>query len=215
MSMTEQDLKQLDQELIDLATEDITTIDQLYEIQTKGAPANVYLPFSHNIYDINLDTRVINGPKMLSVQRDHKSEVIYFKIDRYFDYMDLNNTICIIQYIVPGDKEKIPHIYIVPFFDTVREEGKLIFPWVVGGSATAQSGTLEYAIRFYRIVDGVDNEPPKLVYNLNTLAATTQILVGLEADTEIMKIAYDTPLAPVVDDLIAQFQKNRVYWTII
>jgi hypothetical protein len=69
-----------------------------------NAPSNVFLPYAHNIYDIDLNTRTIRGPSVLSVQRDHKSEIIYFKVDRYFDYMDLSNTVCIIEYIVPGDK---------------------------------------------------------------------------------------------------------------
>jgi hypothetical protein len=100
-----------------------------------------------------LNARTIHGPEFISVQRDHKSHVIYFKVDRYYDYMDLANTICIVEYIVPGDTSRVPHIYIVPFFDTAKfiQEGKMIFPWNVGGAATMAEGTIEYAIRFYKI----------------------------------------------------------------
>ena len=48
------------------------------------------------IYDINLDTRIIDSPKFIGVEKDHAAETIYFKVDRYYDYMDLANTICII-----------------------------------------------------------------------------------------------------------------------
>ena len=76
-------------------------LEQLYDIQSKDAPSNVILPYADKIYDIDLNTRIIHGPELLGAQRDHKSEIIYFKINRYFDYMDLANTICVIEYILP------------------------------------------------------------------------------------------------------------------
>jgi hypothetical protein len=38
----------------------------LYEIQSKKAPSNVMLPYAHNVYDIDLNTRMIYGPEMLA-----------------------------------------------------------------------------------------------------------------------------------------------------
>jgi hypothetical protein len=110
------------------------------EIQFKYPPSNVCLPGANetNTYDIDLNTRIINSPAHISVEKDHKSTVIYFRVDRYFEYMDLANTMCVIEYLVPGDTSKVPYIYIVPFFDTVAEMGKkkMIFPWVVGNPVT-------------------------------------------------------------------------------
>lgn len=204
----------LDKVLSSIGTDEITTLDQLSDIQAKNAPSNVYLPYAHNIYDIDLNSRTIHGPSVLSVQRDHKSEILYFKVDRYFDYMDLANTICLVEYITPGDVQRIPHIYVVPYYDTRKfiKEDKMIFPWAVGGAATAQDGTLEYAIRFYKI-DG-SGEDAKLVYNLNTLPTTSQILRGLESDGEIMKAEYDIPVEHY-EELLAQLNKTKTYWTIL
>lgn len=206
--------KQFDNVLSTIATEKVDTLEQLYELQKQNAPSNVFLPFAHNIYDIDLSTRKINGPEFISARRDHKSEIIYFKIDRYFDYMDLSNTICVIEYIVPGDTKRVPHIYIVPFYDTSKfmSEGKMIFPWSVGGAATSREGTIEYAIRFYRI-DG-EGENRKLVYNLNTLPAKSKILPSIEGDGEILKAEYDIPTEPY-EELIHQVVNNRTYWTIL
>lgn len=206
--------KQFDNVLSTIATEKVDTLEQLYELQKQNAPSNVFLPFAHNIYDIDLSTRKINGPEFISARRDHKSEIIYFKIDRYFDYMDLSNTICVIEYIVPGDTKRVPHIYIVPFYDTSKfvSEGKMIFPWSVGGTATSREGTIEYAIRFYRI-DG-EGENRKLVYNLNTLPAKSKILPSIEGDGEILKAEYDIPAEPY-EELIHQVVNNRTYWTIL
>ena len=137
--------------LADIGTDEISTLDQLVDIQAKYAPSQVYLPFAHNIYEVNLNERQIYGPDVLSVQRDHKSEVLYFKLDRYFDYMDLTNTVCIVEYILPDDKERIPHIYIVPYYDSTKfmKEDKILVPWAVGGAATSKNGILEYALRFF------------------------------------------------------------------
>jgi hypothetical protein len=53
------------------------------------------------VYDIDLDTREITAPKFLGVLKDHSSETIYFRINRFHDFMDLANVACIIQYTTP------------------------------------------------------------------------------------------------------------------
>lgn len=207
-------MDKLENVLSNIATERVTTLDQLYEIQAKSAPSNVFLPFADNIYDIDLKKREIHGPEFISVQRDHKSEVVYFKIDRFCDYMDLANTCCVIEYIVPGDTSRVPHLYAVPFFDTSKflKENKMIFPWNVGGAATSKNGTIEYAIRFFKIDGQGDNK--KLVYNLNLLPTKSKVLQSIEANGEIMKAEYDIPVAKY-EELLYQLTNNRTYWTIV
>ena len=206
--------KQFDNILSSIGTDEVKTLDQLYDLQSRYAPSNVYLPLAENTYEVDLKTRTIYGPEFISTQRDHKAEVIYFKVDRYFDYMDLANTVCIVEYIIPGDTKRVPHIYVVPFYDTTRymDEGKMIFPWSVGGSATLKNGTIEYAIRFFRIEGNGANA--ELVYNLNTLPTKSKILSSLEADTEIMKAEYDIPVEHY-EELIYQMKNNKTYWTIL
>ena len=205
--------EQLNNILTDISNETIKTLDQLYEIQAKNAPSNVFLPFKHNIYDVDLNSRKIDGPAHLSVRRDHRAEVIYFKVDRYFDYMDLSNTVCIIQYLVPN--ERIPRIYIVPYFDTTSyaKENKMIFPWVVGGIATAQEGNVEYSIRFYKVKR--ENDDIKLLYNLSTMPAISKVLENLEGDGEIMNAEYDSYVGAHWEDLINQVKAQQTTWTII
>lgn len=201
--------------LVDFATDDISTLEQLYQAQIHNAPSNVFLPYAHNIYDVDLKTRMIHGPEVISVQRDHRSEVIYFKVDRYIDYMDLANTVCVIAYIIPGDETKVPYLYTVPFYDTAKfqEENKMIFPWQVGGPATINEGKIEYAIRFFKVNDsGTEKE---LVYSLSTLPTTSKILPSLEGDTEIMKAEYDVPIANKYENLVQQIIENKTYWTIL
>ena len=190
----------------------INTLHQLYEIQAKNAPSNVFLPFAHNIYDVDLNTRTIYGPDVLSVRRDHRAEVIYFKLNRYFDYMDLSNTICVIQYLIPN--ETIPRLYVVPFYDTATftKDDKMLIPWVIGGIVTAQEGIIEYSIRFYK-VERIGQDDVKLIYNLSTSPTTSKIIASLEGDGEIMNAAYDTPIAEHWQDLINQVINLQTSWT--
>lgn len=190
-------------------TKEVETLTQLFDIQSKNPPSIVYLPYAHNIYDVNLNTRTIDGPSTLSVQRDHKSEVVYFKLDRYIDYMDLTNTTCLIEYILPNDKDKVPHIYVVPFYDTATciDERKILIPWAIGGAATSQNGKLQYAIRFFKIAE-IDNKL-ELVYNLNTLPASTEVKKGLEVNTDNMDAEYDIPVDKY-ESLIYQLEKRWI-----
>ena len=188
------------------------TLEQLYNIQKESAPSNVYLPYAHNIYDIDIKTRTIHGPEMISVQRDHHSEVIYFKVDRFVDFMDLANTVCVIEYIIPGDTNRIPYLYAVPFYDIQKfaKENKIIFPWNVSGAATLKSGKIEYAIRFFKI----DGSGSKLIYNLNLLPTTSSILSNIEGNNELINAEYDIPVE-AYESLIQQVTNNRTYWTIL
>lgn len=188
------------------------TLEQLYNIQKESAPSNVYLPYAHNIYDVDLKTRTIHGPEMISVQKDHRSEVIYFKVDRFVDFMDLANTVCVIEYIIPGDVKRVPYLYAVPFYDIMKyaSENKMIFPWNVSGAATLKSGKIEYAIRFFKI----DENGGKLIYNLNTLPATSSILSNIEGSSELLNTEYDIPVE-AYESLIWQVKNNKTYWTIL
>lgn len=187
-------------------------LSKLYQIQSNNPPSVALLPEAENPYDIDLVSRTVDSPNMLSVTRDHKAETIYFRIDRYNDYMDLSNTIGIVQYT---NAKGEPHIYTIPFFDIVTEHhnGKMLFPWCIDGAATQTAGVVEYAFRFYR-VDSVDGKL-KFTYNLNILPAKSKVLYGM--DVQELSDKFDVP-ATVADELrqkIALLEKREgVYWDI-
>ena len=54
-------------------------------------PPNILIriPAEEPIYNIDLNTRVVEAPKFLGVEADHEAELIYFMVDRYFDSVDL------------------------------------------------------------------------------------------------------------------------------
>jgi hypothetical protein len=183
-------------------------IKYLSYIQSNNRPAIAVLPSSEKVYNIDLKTRQIETPEYLSVEHDHKSETVYFKVNRFFDYMDLSETTCIVQYITADNKARI---YVVPFYDitSFSKEDKMLIPWCVDGGATATAGPIQYSIRFYK----VDAEGQQFLYNLNTSPARSKILYGME----VQEMNEDYDLTPTVyDEVMAKLTdfSNRlgVYW---
>ena len=155
-----------------------------YEAALHNTPPRfaLLLPSAETIYDVNLNTRVINAPEFLSIETDHFAETIYFKVDRYFDNMDLSQTVCIIQYennnLLDADGQLAGgFIYLVPFYDTksFEDEDKMLIPWAIGGPATMAAGTVTFAIRFYRL----NSDGTELIYNLNTMPVQSKVLHGM------------------------------------
>ena len=100
----------------------------LHRLQTENPPSlAVLLPSEEKIYNIDLNTRRIETPEFLSVEKDHHSETVYFEVNRYFDNFDLAQTVCLIQYINAAGEGRV---YPVPFFDvdTKAPENKMLFP---------------------------------------------------------------------------------------
>lgn len=190
-------------------------LEYLYTIQSQYSPCVVELPgAAKKTYNVNLSERHIDAPKTISVSSDHKSEVIYFVMDRYYDYMDLANTSCMIQYVAP---DKSPYVYIVPYYDiyTYRGLNKLIIPWNVDGAATQKDGKLTFSIRFFKIEYDEDDKP-QLVYNLNTLAAETEVLKGLNVDPlNKEEVDFGTDAYEIIMHELSVLNRKGTYWEIL
>lgn len=72
------------------------------------------MPDENNLYEIDLDSRIIKAPEFLSIEDDHAAQTIYFLVDRFYDNMDLSTTACVVQYINSNKEE---YYYSVPFYD--------------------------------------------------------------------------------------------------
>lgn len=189
-------------------------LENLYSISSQNPPSMAELPNANenNTCFVNLKTRSIASPKFISVAKDHNAEVLYFVVDRFYDYMDLSTTTCLVQYSIKNND----YIYIVPYFDIYNQNfghKKMIIPWNIDGSATRESGTITYSLRFYKI-DGQDREA-KLVYNLNTLPAESSILKGLDVDPLNKEaVDFETEAYEQLMQHIATLYQQRTYWEI-
>lgn len=169
-------------------------ISSLYDIQNLADDAGRQypqlahlLPSDAQIYDIDLNSRKVNVPKILSVQYDHNAEIIYFRVPRYYQNMDLANTVCVVQYV---NANKDAGLYWVPWYDTSHylrdpedpeiETPTMLVPWAIGGLATAKPGIITFNVRFYRI----DGDGHTFLYNMTTRPASGEILHGMQFTEE-------------------------------
>lgn len=182
----------------------------LYLIQDTNNRQTVALtlPPDEPIYKIDLNTRTIEAPKVLSVQYDHCAETVYFEVDRYYDNIDLNRFHCVVQFknADPNNKKK-GYIYYVPYFD-LSKEGKIIFPWVIEGAATAFSGAVTFSIKFYAL-----NADGEYTYNLNTLTSKSTVLHGMDALSESENYIYDADtIFEIYQEIDTIRKQNDIYW---
>ena len=124
-----------------------------------------------SVYSIDLNTREIDAPEYLSVEKDHQAETIYFKINRYFGHIDLSNMIFLIQY---KNARLECYNYLVPYLDVVHEDGYIYFPWCIESPATRFAGKVTYSLKIFY----VNPNSQRLVFELNTLPATGLIKSG-------------------------------------
>ena len=195
----------------------ITTPEEYYaylhQIQNDNPPSIALISGRENLYEIDLEQRLINGPKFLSVEKDHAAETIYFLADRYYDYIDLKDMVCIIQYL---DAKGNAKIYQVPFVDvqTYSSEKKMIIPWNITAGATFHAGPIEYSIKFYKINHLQGNEY-EFIYNLNTQIAKSEVLRGMDAQQ--LNPGDFTLGASMYDDLVSRINdvvnRQDLYWT--
>lgn len=201
----------------------------LYIIQDENFPKleAADIPSTEEKLIIDLNTRTIAAPEFLSVTKDHNSETLYFMVDRYFDSVDLATMSCVVQYknANPDKTANNGFIYAVPHYFLIAPDGqqKLIFPWAIEGPATAYSGTVTFAVKFYRLM-GEWNEDPELntleyEYNLNTLKAQSKVLEGMDVLENNPEYSYNTNPSlyeSVLERLLnleqIQADTNTLYW---
>lgn len=136
-------------------------------------PPNILLriPVNEKVYDVDLDTRIITPPKFLGVEADHEAELIYFKMNRYYDNIDLAQCVGAIQFKNAKNEE---YIYVIPAYDIISSPGKIIFGWNIQSPVTKYGGVVQFSFKFFKI----DKTSGELLYELNTLVCKTKVLVG-------------------------------------
>lgn len=184
----------------------------------------INVPTTADLYYVNLNTRTIDAPRYLSVQQEHMAETVYFLVDRYYDNVDLSQTTCIINFLAADGKG---YVYYVPYCDVYTYYGKMILPWNITGAATRTAGKIQYFITFFRmepktITEEEENdELYKFTYRLNTLPATSEVLVGLDlhkiatADFDDQSYGFDDSfeqLHTLLASLQESIEDSVLYW---
>lgn len=197
----------------------ITSIEEYFSwLKVLGRTDRKYtvLPLDEPHFEIDANTRVIKIPadfkkNGVAVQGDDLAEVLYFKVDRYFDYMDLNNCDIFIQWETPKNSkgEVIKSASPAYIRDIESEPGKLIFGWILDEAITSIPGNLKFSVRFYQwnnkesAVAGVE----RIVdYSLSTLTAQVviqpSINFNIETDDIILEDAGDRLIQRIGDTIV-------------
>lgn len=158
------------------------------------------LPVDEPFFEINANTRIITVPEAfkkngISIQNDHLAEVVYFKIDRYFDRNDLaNDTNIYIDWKMGSTEGR--SIALWP--TTAIDNGYIIFGWGIDQRLTTTKGTIQFAVRIES--DDKDGDTgPDLIFN--TLVASVNINAGININTK----AEDFEVINVEDSIRARF----------
>ncbi len=138
-------------------------------------PKYLRLPLDEPMFEIDANSRKINVDATpfkangLSVQGDHLAETVFFKIDRYYDTMDLMNTRIYVNWKM-GSASGRDECTIKS--DSILS-GYIVFAWHIHDKITTKSGSLQFSVQL-----NIEQDD-KIAYALNTLPATLNIKEGL------------------------------------
>lgn len=190
----------------------ITSIDQYFAcIKELAAIDRKYtiLPLDEPVLEIDANTRTITVPadmkkNGIAVQGDEVAEILYFRIDRYFDATDLNNMDIFIQWeTAPNVKGVVDKGLSVEWVrDVESEPGKIIFGWPISSAITKNPGQIKFAVRFYAWND----DRSKITYSFSTLNATALINPALNFALDEI----DASLIDNVNNMIENRFENSV-----
>lgn len=188
------------------------------EFFNRQAYKYVLLPRDETPFEIDLNARTVKVPtdfsKCASVQKDQIAELVIFSADRFFDYMDLANTLIYIQWITPEDKKNnIPEkvgATRIKMIDLETEPGKIRFAWPLTDEVTAVAGNVKFSVRFFRLANGADpnsDNAGDVVYSLNTIENIIPIKPALQPNLTI----YSNVERPIDDNLFKDAVVNSNY----
>lgn len=175
-----------------------SVIEQLAEEDLKFT----ILPIDEETFDIDASTRTITVPPSfkngVGVKGDQVAEIIYFKIDRYFDATDLNTQNIYIEWENLKGEKGLSKEYVR---DITSDPDHIIFGWPLTSQITAYAGPVKFAVRFYSFKDptAADKE---IVYSFATQPQT--IMVN---DTMNFSIVDDS--IQRLDDDVIQMIRDR------
>ena len=221
------------------ADEAITTLEEYFSYIADLNRINkkfTILPLDEEYFEINANARTIAIPQNfrsngIAVQGDEVAEILYFKINRFFDMDDLYGKDIFIQWRAPADAEgKRQEGVSVPWvIDIETVPGYIVFGWPLASEITKRPGNLDFAVRFYTY----NEDEKKITYSLSTLTATALIKEALNYNLEDMLLdgtgivdsndliinrlvnsdvfdpSLPDPLEPVlIDDIVTAFNKE-------
>jgi hypothetical protein len=197
-------------------SDDISSLDEYFSYIVQLNEINrryTILPLDEDVFEIDANTRAITVPQSfqtngISVQGDEVAEIVYFKIRRFYDAIDLDTKDIYIQWRSAAkdeDGNPIDGVSVPWVKDVESAPGFIIFGWPLSSKITAKAGQIQFAVRFYEF----DNEKDILTYSLSTLTQTATIKPAL--DFNLPNIIIDKKLIDDATGLINdRFENSEV-----
>lgn len=187
-----------------------------YKVLHSAGRRYAMLPLDEEPFLIDANKRTITVPagfasNGVAVQGDQLAEVLYFKIDRYFDAKDLDDADIFIQWTV-GSGNNIETGLSTPLvIDIESEPNKIIFGWALSDKITANAGNIQFAVRFYQ---WANDAKTKLQYSWSTQTASVKVNPALDFD---LSEDYLQQIAANMEDenklLMARIKGSQTYVT--
>lgn len=139
---------------------------------------------------INNNTREISvkatsfAKNGIAVEADHLAEIVYFKVDRYFDRMDLAQNKMNIEIrwsLLNAKRQTVKYgSSKALFIDAESYPGEVVFGWAVSRDMCSEAGSLSFSVCFYMSAneDGTENTSLR-DYSLNTQIASLPVKAGI------------------------------------
>lgn len=195
--------------------EPLKDFEYLWHIQSSNLPTMVQISKNETLYNIDLNTRTVEAPDFLSAECDHESEILFFKVNRYYDGMDLSSTTCLVSYETINRHDGKPYYgyYAIPFYDTITlvNTNEMIVPWSIDAAVSQHPSKVKFSFRFFKI----DNKG-NIIYNLNTLPATSLILDTVNPTKIDEKQGLHATEVQELINLVKNYvQREELYWEIV
>lgn len=175
-------------------------------------PKFTMLPLDEEPFFIDANSRVINPSpsfprNVVGVRGDQVAEIIYFKINRYFDATDLAEQDIYIEW---ENAKKEPGLSKEYVRDITSDPDYIIFGWPLALQITEYAGTVKYAIRFYKLKDLQDGTK-EIVYSFSTQPSTIVINDTMNFDIKSDSIQrLDDDLLDMIKDRFQNSKKDNV-----
>lgn len=151
------------------------------------------LPLDETPFEIDANSRRIAIPSNFSangvaVQGDQLAEVLYFRIDRYFDAKDLDDAEIFIQWETADGQTGLSAPIVI---DIMSEPNKIIFGWALSEALTKKPGNIKFAVRFYK---WANEAMTKLSYSWSSQTVSVAVKETLDytlSDVVLQQVARD------------------------
>lgn len=170
----------------------------LEEIGTIKDGKFLILPLDEEPLKIDANKRTITLPASfkkngIGVMGDQIAEILFFKIDRYFDTTDLYNETIQIEWENASGEIGFSGPYPTQYVVTENGNDYLYFGWPISKELTETPGNIKFSVRFYSIGKDQVTGENVVTYSLRTLPSTATIhntlnLNVLENDSYSLKL---------------------------